>query len=235
MSRTYSVVQDRRVACELSVVIPAFNTGNALAALLVEIVERAAKLAISTCVVVVDDGSEDGSTYSLPDVAHLSILRGPNQGKGSAVIAGMEFCSSRVCAFVDGDGAYDAATLFSVCAPVLKHSASVAIGVRPRSRRFQRRALLSRLFSYLVKKWYGLDFDTQAGVKAFDHKVLDPALRTLQVEGFSFDVKMLTFAREVGAWPPATIPVTPRITANSTVNVRRSTRALIDLYRGRIR
>jgi len=86
----------------------------------------------------------------------------------------------------------------------------------------------------LVKRWYELDFDTQAGVKAFHRDVIDGVLPNLTAKGFSFDVKLLASARELGYWPAAIVDVRPRSTETTSVNARRSFDALLDLYHNRI-
>jgi Glycosyl transferase family 2 len=230
----YDVVLDQRVEADLSVVIPAFNTGSALSELLVCIDRAALNSGISADLIVVDDGSTDGSTNTLPPLTCLSLLRGANQGKGSAVLAGMRFSKGKVCAFVDGDGAYDEEALFSVCRPVLLGRAMLSVGQRAVPPHSFSRTYMSKVFSFLVRRWYGFEFDTQAGVKAFHRDVLDAVLPTLAVKGFSFDVKLLACSREQGYWPAALVVVRPRATKTSTVTLKRSTSALLDLYRDRV-
>jgi len=230
----YGVVFDQRIEGDLSVVIPAFNTWRALSELLNALNRKIIQSGLSADLIVVDDGSFDESTSDLPRLSRLSLLRGSNQGKGAAVLTGMMFSKGRVCAFVDGDGAYDEDALFAVCDPVLSGDAKLSVGHRVVPPGTFLRARLSNVFSYLVKRWYELDFDTQAGVKAFHRDVIDGVLPNLTAKGFSFDVKLLASARELGYWPAAIVDVRPRSTETTSVNARRSFDALLDLYHNRI-
>ncbi len=229
----YEVVCDARATTDLSVVLPCFNVGTGLGDLVVEFQDWFAAGGFSVDYVVVDDGSVDGGTRAVEGWPGVSVLRGENQGKGAAVAAGLTFSQGRVAAFIDGDGAYGADTLEKVCRPVLEGTAFVSVGCRNHRSESHRRAALSKVYSQLVATWYGLDFDTQAGVKAFHRSVLDPVLDHFSSRGFSFDVKVLSKAQDLGFGPVARVPVDPRRTPDSTVNIRRSLEALWDLYRGR--
>ena len=88
-------------SCEISVVIPVFNEASKLLELLKQI--RGLGLSSSE-IIVVDDGSTDGSS----DVAlagGANVIRHPyNIGNGAAIKSGIRAARGRLLVFMDGDG-----------------------------------------------------------------------------------------------------------------------------------
>lgn len=87
--------------CEISIVIPVFNEAENLARML----ENIRDLALPrTEIVVVDDGSSDGSG-DVAESAGASVVRHPyNIGNGAAVKSGIRAARGRVIVLMDGDG-----------------------------------------------------------------------------------------------------------------------------------
>jgi glycosyltransferase involved in cell wall biosynthesis len=86
---------------ELSIVIPVFNEANNLAALIGKV--QALKLPQSE-IIVVDDGSTDGSA-EIAMRAGANVVRHPyNIGNGAAVKSGIRAARGRLIVLMDGDG-----------------------------------------------------------------------------------------------------------------------------------
>lgn len=88
-------------ACEISIVIPVFNEAEKL----LELLKRIRALGLTNSeIIVVDDGSTDGST----DVAlagGANVIRHPyNIGNGAAIKSGIRAARGRLLLFMDGDG-----------------------------------------------------------------------------------------------------------------------------------
>ncbi|MDA0338085.1 MAG: glycosyltransferase family 2 protein [bacterium] len=97
---------------DLTVIIPAYNEAEAIGPVLERLCERlqsADDLRGSFEVLVVDDGSTDGTG----DIARranslVTLLRHPyNLGNGAAVKTGIRNARGRVCVFMDADGQHD--------------------------------------------------------------------------------------------------------------------------------
>ena len=87
--------------CEISIVIPVFNEAQNLAEVLAKI--RALELAQAE-IIVVDDGSSDG-TADIALNAGANVIRHPyNIGNGAAVKSGIRAARGRLILFMDGDG-----------------------------------------------------------------------------------------------------------------------------------
>jgi hypothetical protein len=214
----------------VGVVIPALNPGDALERLVEDFFTTARRERRAIEVVVVDDGSTDGSIDRLAVREGLVVLRGENHGKGAALRAGLEASCAGVRGFIDADGAYSATSLLEMVDVLERGGYDAVVGRRFGARRSLARMVGTAIFSAWVRLWCGLDFDTQAGCKAFSGAMLDDLLSKSQVDGFAIDVEMLVLARRGGWKAPARVPL--RVcdgAASSTVTLRRTMRALAEV------
>jgi dolichyl-phosphate beta-glucosyltransferase len=213
-------------APDLSIVIPSFNPGPRFHALLDDVATVFTRENIPIEVLVVDDGTTDGTTNPTAR-AHLTVLRGPNQGKGAAIRAGLAIATAPLLATLDADGAYSAATLLRLYR-VARTRHGAVVGSRKPTR--TPRGVASRLFSLYVRLLHGLRFDTQAGVKIFPKDFYNDVAPYLTATGFAFDVDIFSVARRRGWKNPTCVPVTPDPTiSSSNVTPRRVVQALADV------
>ncbi len=116
---------------KLSVVIPVYNERSTLP----EIVRRcrAAELDCEKEIIIVDDGSTDGSAEiarNLGDSTVKAILLPKNSGKGAAVRRGIEEATGDYILIQDADLEYDPADWKRLIAPVESGKATVVYGSR---------------------------------------------------------------------------------------------------------
>lgn len=188
----------------VSLVIPAYNEAGRLSATLAHCVEFFQQWGQPWEILVVDDGSTDGTASVLaaisatePDVRVLSVAHG---GKGLAVRAGMLAARGRWRMFADADLAVDIVQL----PDFLAASADVAIGSReaPGARRIGEplsRHLIGRVFNWSVQLLVmrGIS-DTQCGYKMFSADAANTLFTKSRLRGFGFDVEVLYLARRHG-------------------------------------
>jgi len=111
----------------IAIVIPAFNESRTIRA----VAERA--LRESSLVVIVDDGSTDGTCDALADLPVVMVRHNRNRGKAAALWSGFDvaLASTADCvATMDGDGQHDAADLRRLAVEAGKHPHSIIIGAR---------------------------------------------------------------------------------------------------------
>ncbi len=116
---------------KLSVIVPVFNERNTVGEILRRM--RAVTLPVDLEIVVVDDGSDDGTREvidQLRDSTVRVVLHPRNQGKGSAVRTGLEHVTGDLVLIQDADLEYDPDDWPLLLQPVLKGKAQVVYGSR---------------------------------------------------------------------------------------------------------
>ena len=116
----------------LSVLMPVYNEVNTLE----QIIERVRAVDIRKEIVVVDDGSTDGTRDLLkeriegryPDVR--IVMHDFNQGKGAAVRTAIQHSTGDIVLIQDADLEYDPREYFALLAPILDGRADVVFGSR---------------------------------------------------------------------------------------------------------
>lgn len=226
----------------LSLVIPTYNYAHAIIPTLEACLERFSPLGGDWELIVVDDGSRDGTAELIRrrfgSSPNLVLLAGePNRGKGAAVLRGLRRARGRYRLFTDCDLAYPLSEAERVLM-ALAGGAPVAVANRrlPGSRRQGAggggpRRGLGRLFNLLVRATLGLDTrDTQAGLKGFRAEAM-PFIDLATRSGFSFDVELFVIARE-NRLAVAQVPVRHRPTpgGSSMRLARHGPAMLIDLW-----
>jgi len=228
----------------LSVVVPAYEEAERIAGTV-----RAIRSALTVDgpvaprdleVVVVDDGSRDGTADAALDAGADQVVVQPrNRGKGAAVRAGVQAARGRTVAFTDADLAYAPEQLLRILAAV-EDGWDVAIGDRghPEARTIVSasplRALGSRVINLLVYAvLLGSFRDTQCGLKGFRSDVGRFLFARARTDGFAFDIELLHLV-ERHDLSLVEVPVEVSNSTRTTVRVVRDTgRLLRDLFRMR--
>jgi len=182
----------------LSVVIPAYNEERRLASTLPEI--RSYLSGREYEVVVVDDGSADG-TAEIGVRFGCRVLRHPaNLGKGAAVKSGVLASRGDPVLVTDADLAAPITELPKL-EEALRAGADVAIGSReaPGAKVWRAafsRKLAGKAFNLLVRLATGLPYrDTQCGFKLFRRPAAEALFSLAECRGYCFDVEVLLLAR----------------------------------------
>ena len=214
-----------------SIVIPAFNEARRLPPYLDDLVAYFDGRGDPYEVIVVDDGSTDGTG----DVAlargrtcpAVRLIRLPeNAGKGAAVRAGMLDATGAVRLFTDADGATPIAELKRF-EPALAAGADLVIASRVLAdpavsvTAQPHRIAAGRVFNWLVARM-GLRgiADSQCGFKAFTGRAAGDLFGRLRTRGFGFDVELLWLA-QISGYRIVEVPVNWADQAGSKVGVLR--------------
>jgi glycosyltransferase involved in cell wall biosynthesis len=173
----------------VSFIIPAYNERATIATL----VERVRALSFPKQLVVVDDGSTDGTSEVLTDLAadDLLVVRQANAGKGAAVRNGIAHTTGDIVVIQDADLEYDPADVPALIQPILDGVADVVYGSRLAGGRPQRAYLFwhrvgNQFLSLVTGVLYNTTLsDMETGYKAFRRDVL-AGLR-LRENGFGIE------------------------------------------------
>lgn len=189
----------------LSIVIPAYNEERRLGTTLDTVVAYLAKEPWSWEVRVVDDGSADGTVALAERYAagepRIVVQCEPHRGKGGAVKAGLLAATGAYRFICDADLSMPITELRQFLPP-FADAFDVAIGSREGkgARRVGEplyRHLMGRLFNGVVQQLAlpGIE-DSQCGFKMFTAEAVRAIFPLVTIDGWAFDVEVLTIARE---------------------------------------
>ena len=215
----------------LTVVVPAYNEERRLGATLERIAGWLSARGLDAEIVVVDDGSSDGTARVAAEQLkgrRGRVIRQPeNRGKGAAVRRGVLEAHGRWVLLSDADLSSPIEEYDVLADAVRDRDADVAIGSRGlRESRVEIRQNLVRqtmgkTFNLAIRAMTGLPFrDTQCGFKLMDRERVRPLFEKMVVDRFAFDVELLFLCRKFGL-AVIEIPVVWRNAPGSKVSILR--------------
>lgn len=163
---------------KLSVIIPIYNEVESLH----EIVKRVQDTKLASELLLVDDGSTDGTRDLLKEMDGKDnirvILKEKNEGKGSAVTIGMKEAKGDVLLIQDADLEYDPRDYPTLLKPLEEGLADVVYGSRflggPRRVAMFWHMVANYLLTFMTNILYNTILsDMETGYKVFRKKVVD--------------------------------------------------------------
>ena len=193
----------------VDVVIPVLNEAHVLERSVATVRGYcAANLPFQWRVVVVDNGSTDGTqdvarrlAEQHPDVGFLHL---DQRGRGRALRhAWLTSTADAVC-YMDVDLSTELAALPKVLGAVLLEGYDVATGsrlVKGRSKvtRSRKRYLISKCYNIIVRRTLGTHFtDAQCGFKALNRRAVERLVPQVKDQSWFFDTELLVLAEKQG-------------------------------------
>ncbi|WHM37983.1 dolichyl-phosphate beta-glucosyltransferase [Streptomyces sp. BPTC-684] len=231
---------------DLSVVVPAYNEERRLGPTLDAIRDHLHDSALSWELIVVDDGSEDGTAHVARRAAagdhRIRLLAADrNRGKGHALRLGVGASRGARVLLTDADLATPVAELDRLAKELDGAEAAAAIGSRAHPEadiavhQGRVREWLGRMGNRLIRAVAvpGIH-DTQCGFKLFDGDKARAAFADARLDGWGIDVEILQYFRRHG-WPVAEVPVRWSHQEGSKVGPADYGRVLLELVRLRAR
>jgi len=159
---------------KVSFIVPAYNEARTID----EVLSRIAGLELETQVIVVDDGSTDGTGDLAEKHDGVVVIRQANQGKGAAIRAAIPHVDGEITVIQDADMEYDPVEVPALVDPIVAGVADVVYGSRLAGGRPQRAYLFwhlvgNRFLSLVTGLLYNTTLsDMETGYKAFRSEVL---------------------------------------------------------------
>jgi dolichyl-phosphate beta-glucosyltransferase len=209
----------------LTIVVPALNEARRIEATLEKILAFATQRFDPLEVIVVDDGSIDGTAELVRKRfgAQVSVLKRPQRGgKGAAVRSGIQAAQSPWILFVDADFSIPIQEIEKLLphterAPIVigsKRAPGSEIEYPPL------RKLLGGMGQYLISAFVVRGFhDTQCGFKLFRADVAKQIFALQKLDGFGFDFEVLFLAKRLGH-AVSEVPVRCEHQGGSTVRLK---------------
>jgi dolichyl-phosphate beta-glucosyltransferase len=245
----------------LTIVLPAYNEAGRIQPALDELfgylrrrgesardgAPGAALLPERIDVLVVDDGSDDGTadlvraraeTHETQAGSTLSVITVPHGGKGAAVRAGMLHATTDLIVFADADMATPPDMLVPLVEALAEADVALGSRIQPdgsdmRKSQPRYRRLLGKAFHFLASLWVvGPVQDTQCGFKGFRRSAAHDLFSRQRITSIVFDVEVIYLARRRG-YAIAVVPITWADRRGSRMRARPSLAARVawDLFR----
>jgi len=176
---------------KLSVIIPVYNEVNTIA----KIIERVKRVLIEKEIIVVDDGSTDGTRGKIDSVPGIKILKHEtNRGKGAAIRTGLAFAFGELVIVQDADLEYDPNDYLELIKPIEEGVADVVYGSRN---------LGNNKSGMKAYKWGGVFLSHLAnllyGLRITDEATCYKLFKTDILKGLSLKCQRFEFCPEVTA------------------------------------
>ncbi|MBN2340249.1 MAG: glycosyltransferase [Deltaproteobacteria bacterium] len=191
---------------KLSVLIPAYNEESRIETTLRETRRFLESIDIPYEIVVVDDGSGDRTFEAANRLADdtIKVHRSPqNGGKGQALKTAFRYSEGDLVLFLDADLDIHPDQCVPLLEAIQQPNVQAAIGSKlhpdakiqyPLTRR-----IMSRGYSLMVQILFSLPLrDTQTGIKLFEAQVLKQVFHLVELDGYAFDLELLSLANRNG-------------------------------------
>lgn len=193
---------------EFSIVIPAYNEEHRIKSTLLMIHDYLSEKNISAEIIVVSDGSTDGTGHEVKKkkehIKNLQYFELPhNHGKGHAIRTGIEAARGRYILFTDADNSTPIVELEKFLPHLQQfHIVLGSRWLKEGSIKISQpwyRIMISRIGNFFIRLVLLEDIkDTQCGFKCFHHRIAKEIFARQKVRRFAFDIEALAIAKGLG-------------------------------------
>jgi glycosyltransferase involved in cell wall biosynthesis len=222
---------------QLSLILPAHNGSGYIEASLREVLETLERLNQPFEVIVVCDGSTDGTADCARGVGdeRVKVLSYPeNAGKGTAICHGIGAAEGRLIGWLDADLDIAPEAILRAAAVFAQEPVDAVIGSKRARGADVDYPMVRRMYSVgfqvLVRALFRINVrDTQVGAKLFRREALDTVTPLLLIKRYAFDLEVLAVAAEFGFDRVREIPIRLEYRFSGTgINVEAIKRMFVD-------
>ena len=224
----------------ISLVLPAYNEADNIEPMVAEATPALQAVADDYEIIVVDDGSADGTAAVTRQVIesnpHVRLVQHPvNQGFGAAVFSGFTSAEKDWIFYTDADRQFVLSELERFV-PYMDQADLIAGYRAPRRDPFLR-VLYGKGWSMLCTLFFGYTVrDVDCGFKLFRREIIQTLAPTIESRGATFSIEWLVRAKRAG-YRFVELPVShqPRVAGSQTgANIDVIVRAFRELMRVRL-
>jgi glycosyltransferase involved in cell wall biosynthesis len=184
----------RNKSIKISIIIPCYNEEKYISTVLNNI-NRQRKL-FNLEIIAVDDGSKDKTKEILNKykrIINKIIIKKKNEGKGSAIIRGLNYASGKYTLIQDADLEYSPSDYSKIFYPLFKYNADAVYGSRfisSEARRiiYFKNQLANKSLTYISNLVSGLNLsDIEVGYKVFKTSIIKSL--NLKEKSFGFEIE----------------------------------------------
>ena len=181
---------------QLSVVIPVFNEVNTID----RILARVRALPVPKEMIIVDDGSTDGTRDALRGYEQLDdvrvLLQPKNMGKGAAVRAGFQAAKGAVVVVQDADLEYDPRDIPQLIQPIVEGQADVVYGSRFLSDGLAKNSSFVHQLGNKILTWFS---NRTTGLRLTDMETCYKVIRRELLDNMELNQERFGFEPEITA------------------------------------
>jgi glycosyltransferase involved in cell wall biosynthesis len=185
----------------ISIIVPTLNEAENLPLLFRRIDKALTKAAIPYEIIVVDDRSSD-TTFEVASAAARSynvtvVTKEGKRGKAFSLLQGFALAQYQIVCMIDADLQYPPEAIVTMYHDLHKRNVDVVITERVDEKTSALRRLSSKVFNIIFAKFlFGLNYDTQSGLKMFRKQVIENI--TIAPSPWSFDLEFIVRSLEAG-------------------------------------
>ncbi|MBL8159416.1 glycosyltransferase family 2 protein [Candidatus Saccharibacteria bacterium] len=181
-------------AVTLSIVVPTLNEAGNVALLLQRIAANLQPAGIAYDVLFIDDHSTDGTVETIKSLAgtypvSVSLKHG-RRGKAYSILQGIDEARGELICMIDADLQYPPEAISAMVKYITDNKADVVLSQRVTHNTSPLRQLSSKVYNFFFTKLlFGIDYDTQSGLKVFRREIMQDM--QLHPSPWSFDLEFI--------------------------------------------